>query len=321
MSFINSEWKEGHIMARDEAFFMYEHQNGNKVNFVLAKNGNNKIVGVLGFICCALEEDSDVCTVLWKVTKDSKNPALGIQLLQFLQKTKGVRTTFSVGINKKTVGIYKYLGMYTGTLKHFAMINYNIEEFEVAKVKESKELIAPNNSSIEKEAVKIVENKIELSKFKFNNFKQNIPYKNAKYFTKRYFQHPIYKYDIFGVYHSRGIAGIFVTRIETFKGARVLRIVDFFGDEGSIKPFALFLTDLIKKEKYEYADFYCFGLNEDNLRSNGFQLIDPLNEDLIIPNYFNPYLQENIPILFFADTKEVGLLRLFKADGDQDRPS
>jgi hypothetical protein len=321
MSFINSEWKEGHILARNEAFFRYEHQSGHQVNFVLAKNENNKLVGVLGYINCALYEDSDVSTVIWKVTKSSKNPVLGVQLLQFLQKIKGVRTVCSVGINKKTVGIYKYLGMYTDTLKHFAMINYNIKEFKIAKVKESRGPIDPNNSSIEKNAIKIVKDEAELLKFKFDNFEQNIPYKNVNYFTKRYFQHPIYKYDIFGVYNSGDIAGLFVTRTEIINGARVLRIVDFLGEEKNIRPFALFLSDIIKKEQYEYADFYCFGLDENNLLDSGFQLIDPHNEELIIPNYFNPFLQKNIPIHFFADTKEVNMLRLFKADGDQDRPS
>jgi hypothetical protein len=235
---------------------------------------------------------------------------------------KGMRTLFCVGINEKTIGIYKYFGIYTDRMKHFAMINYNIKEFKIAKVKESKEsIISLNNSLIEKETIKIVKDEIELLKFKFDNFKQNIPYKNAQYFTKRYFEHPIYKYDIFGVYNSDDIAGLFVTRTEACNGAKVLRIVDFLGDEKNIRPFAIFLSDLIKKEKYEYGDFYCFGLNEDILLNSGFQLIDPHNEDLIVPNYFNPYLQKNIPIRFYADTKEVDSLRFFKADGDQDRPS
>jgi hypothetical protein len=321
MSFINSEWKEGHILARDEGFFRYEHQKGNYINFVLAKDEDNNIIGVLGFIQCALNQKSDVSTVIWKVTKNNRNPTLGIELLQFLQKKKNVRTVFSVGINKKTIGIYNYLGMYTDTLKHFAMINYNIKEFKVAKVIEQQKPFNPNISFIKEQAIKRVKNKSELLKFKFEDFEKNIPYKNAHYFAKRYFEHPIYKYDVFGVYDLGVLTSLFVTRIEACNGAKVLRIVDFLGDEKSITPFSIFLSELMKKEQYEYADFYCFGLDEGLLLNVGFQLIDPKNEDLIIPNYFSPYLQKNIPIIFFADTKEIGRLKLFKADGDQDRPS
>ena len=35
MSYINSEWKEGHILARDKDFFKYEHGNKNQINFVM----------------------------------------------------------------------------------------------------------------------------------------------------------------------------------------------------------------------------------------------------------------------------------------------
>ena len=33
MSYINSEWKEGHILARDENFFKYEHGNKNQISY------------------------------------------------------------------------------------------------------------------------------------------------------------------------------------------------------------------------------------------------------------------------------------------------
>lgn len=327
-SFIDSQWKKDHILARDDNFFRYEYMYNDQLNFLIAKE-ENKIVGVLGFIPSSIDkyknylicENSDYCATLWKVTKNLPIPNVGLQLLQKLREMKGFRTLFCVGINKKTIGIYKYFGIYTDTMRHYAMINDRIKEFKLAKVSESRKTTNLNNSQVEKHSIKRVKDEAELLKFKFDNFQQNIPYKNAKYFVKRYFEHPIYKYDVFGVYNSGDLEGLFVTRIEACNGAKVLRIVDFFGDEKNIKPFALFLSDLIKKKKYEYADFYCFGLNEDNLLKSGFQLIDPHNEDLIIPNYFNPYVQENIPIHFFADTKEVGLLRLFKADGDQDRPS
>jgi hypothetical protein len=39
----------------------------------------------------------------------------------------------------------------------------------------------------------------------------------------------------------------------------------------------------------------------------------------IIPNYFEPFVAENIDIYFFSNTNEK--VYIFKGDGDQDRPN
>ena len=83
MNFINDNWKEGHILARDEDFFIYEHQCNNAINFVISLEGG-KINGVLGFIKYS-ENNSDLATVIWKVLKNDTNPMLGIELLEFLR--------------------------------------------------------------------------------------------------------------------------------------------------------------------------------------------------------------------------------------------
>jgi hypothetical protein len=321
MSFINSEWKEGHILARDEVFFRYEHQIKNQINFVISKDEYMKINGVLGFISSALEDYSDICTVIWKVSKNSQNPILGIQLLQFLQKEKGVRTVLSVGINKKTIGIYKYLGMYTDSLNQFVMINKSIQEFKIAKVNELKDFDSISVSLDVNYDIKLIKQELDLSDFNFEEYKQNIPFKNKKYFSKRYFEHPIYQYSVYGAYFKNKLVGLIVTRVQSYNESKILRIVDFIGEEKCLLSFGNFFSELIVKKGYEYADFYCFGLHQDLLNNAGFYLIDLSKEDLIIPNYFYPYLLKNIPIYFFADTNKIESLRLFKADGDQDRPN
>ena len=72
---------------------------------------------------------------------------------------------------------------------------------------------------------------------------------------------------------------------------------------------------------FEYIDFMCFGFDGEFLKNAGFQKINIDNNNLIIPNYFSPFIRKNIKINFFADTKHIDQLRIFKADGDQDRPS
>ena len=321
MSFINSEWKEGHILARDEDFFIYEHHNKNQINFVISKNSRGRINGVLGFIPSALGEVSDVCTVIWKVSKNSQNPILGIQLLQFLKKKIDIRTILSVGINKKTIGIYKYLGFFIGTLKHYVLLNKNIQEFKIGKVPDLEFL--NNISCIAKDlySVKYIKNEFDLLSFQFEKYEQNIPYKNKDYFEKRYFQHPIYQYDVIGIYNSKSLVGIFVMRVQAYNGAKALRIVDFVGEENSIQCFGNFILEVIQNEGYEYADFYCFGLDNKILNNAGFYLVDSFKEDLIIPDYFSPFLQKNMIINFCVDTENIELIKLFKGDGDQDRPN
>ncbi|NRS90165.1 hypothetical protein HNQ02_003102 [Flavobacterium sp. 7E] len=321
MLFIDTEWKEGHILARDKDFFKYEHQSRDQINFVISKDENKIINGVLGFIPSALGEFSDVCTVIWKVSKNNDNPILGIQLLQFLQKEKGVRTVSSVGINKKTIGIYKYLGMYTDSLNQYVMINKNIHEFKIAKVlklNDCDNISYPLDVNYD---IKEVGKELELSYFNFDQYKTNVPFKNRKYFNKRYFQHPIYQYRVYGAYFKGKPAALMVTRVQTFNESQVLRVVDFIGDEKCLLSFGSFFSKLIVKEDFEYVDFYCFGIKEDLLIGAGFYPIDASNENMIIPNYFSPYLQKNIPIYFFSDTNKIDSLRFFKADGDQDRPN
>ena len=49
--------------------------------------------------------------------------------------------------------------------------------------------------------------------------------------------------------------------------------------------------------------------------------MDCEKKDIVIPNYFEPFIQENISISYFTDSQNLENLRIFKADGDQDRPS
>ena len=49
IKFINDNWKENHILARDRKLFLYEFRNGDALNFAIAKN-NGHIIGVFGFL-------------------------------------------------------------------------------------------------------------------------------------------------------------------------------------------------------------------------------------------------------------------------------
>ena len=101
----------------------------------------------------------------------------------------------------------------------------------------------------------------------------------------------------------------------------VLRIVDYIGVDSHLKYVSRYLYSIIKQNNYEYADFMCFGFSNKELLNAGFLKVDYENKNLVIPNYFNPFIQENTKIYFFADTAKIERVRFVKADGDQDRPS
>ena len=72
------------------------------------------------------------------------------------------------------------------------------------------------------------------------------------------------------------------------------------------------------KEKNEYIDIYEVGIEDATLEEAGF--IERKEEDSnIIPNYFEPFVQKNIEIYYMSNCKDK--FRIFKGDGDQDRPS
>ena len=73
----------------------------------------------------------------------------------------------------------------------------------------------------------------------------------------------------------------------------------------------------MKEKNIEYVDFYCDGIKEEYLMDAGFALLQEKDTN-IIPNYFSPYIKENIDI-YVSSTKQGTVFT--KADADQDRPN
>ena len=134
MKFINDEWKNNHILSLNKDFFLYEYKNKKLLNFVIHKNLNNKIDGILGFLKSSSDKNASVWTTMWKVSKLNGSPMLGIDLLNFL-KTKGYKSLMSVGINKDTEEIYKYLGFNIGLLNQYFIINDKMNKYKIAIIK------------------------------------------------------------------------------------------------------------------------------------------------------------------------------------------
>jgi len=319
MKFIDKEWKKGHIFGANKNFFLYEYKNQNFLNFIISKN-NNEINGMLGFLRSSSDKNATVWTTMWKVSRSNGSPMLGIHLLNYL-RDQGYKSVMSNGINKNTEEIYKYLGFNVGLLKQYFIPNKSLERYKIA--------IFPKNNSDEILSISKDDNllfkKIELrelqEKFSFNQYFSRLPYKDIDYFNKRFFEHPIYSYDVYGVFNSSELLSILVTRIAEHENSTCMRIVDFYGQEDTLNTFAWHLSQIMYLKGHEYIDIFSSGLGECVLLNAGFIKLDITQNDVVIPNYFEPFVQSNVSIKYFTDINNLSDLRIYKADGDQDRPS
>ena len=198
------------------------------------------------------------------------------------------------------------------------MENRNCKVFNVLKLEDKtmlKEISFTQNDKYS--LVKLEQEQIDFDFMK----KKYIPHKDKNYFIKRYFNHPIYSYEVYGIYFDNKVISLLVTREVAVGDSKILRIMDFLGDENALEYVSKSLYEIVVENNYEYVDFMSFGFDKDNLNKAGFDKIDIESKAIIAPNYFAPFVQENIKINFMADTKEIEKLRICKADGDQDRPS
>ena len=319
MQFIDNEWEKGHILGTNRDFFLYEYQNKELLNFVISKNQSNKINGILGFLKSSSDVNSTLWTTMWKVSKSTNSPMLGIEILNFLRK-QDYNNIISVGINLKTIEIYKYLGFKTGVLEHYFIPNHNINKNQIAIIPTH----LKNNINfpvINKDITckKITIKEVQES-FNFNKYKSLSHNKDLNYFKKRYFQHPIYKYDVYGSYKDSKLHALLVVRISSYLESSCIRIVDFYGEAVFLDSISMTLVKIMHEKNHEYIDFLCSGLSSTTMLKAGFIKVN--DEDVVIPNYFEPFVRKNIFINFFTGSSLDGEnLRIFKADGDQDRPS
>lgn len=314
MRFFREQWSAGHILANDRDFFEYEFLNKGDLRFVIAVDLNDDILATLGFISY-MDDDSVIMLAMWK-SAYNKNPFLGVQLLDYLMKNKGQVFFGSVGINQRVQAIYKHMGFKNIELDHYYRASdqkkYSIGHFYIPKILpvNEKEYDLKQMSSME-----------EFNKyFDFESYeKSNImPKKERWYIEKRYFKHPIYQYQVYGIRNEKGqIGSALFMREVSIEGVKILRIVDFLGKIDDLNHISYEIQRLLEENNYEYIDFYQYGISEQIMNQAGFV---KKGENDIVPNYFEPYVKENVPILCtYIDRNSPAYL--FKGDGDQDRPN
>jgi hypothetical protein len=317
MGSIKEHWDSEHILALNRDFFLYMFGTEDEyINMVIAEVENShEIAGFLGYIKYSSNEPYDISPVLWKSIRPRVD-LLGIEMFFFLIKHTNYHVAISIGINQKTtLPIFRRLGYFTGKLNHYYRIA-DLKKYKIAKITDKK--IPPVNES--KFNILLFNDFYQFKeKIDMNALNINHPYKDLYYFRHRFFDHPIYHYMVYGVLPEHGgkISAFFICReIEKFE-AKILRIVDYIGNEEYFAGISMTLENIIYKNNYEYIDCYCTGMSEATMQQAGFINRNDDDEN-IIPNYFEPFLCKNGDIYYWSNAlKDV---RLFKADADQDQP-
>ncbi len=140
--------------------------------------------------------------------------------------------------------------------------------------------------------------------------------KDLDYLRFRYIDYPFRRYRFFRL-DNGGRVALFVLRLTEVNGAFAIRIVDYLGDPADIAACGECLQKLLTTFKAEYLDFYCAGIDDEQLYDAGFNIRNDTDKN-IIPNYTEPLDRQNIDFYYF--TSDTDGFTMFRADGDGDRP-
>ncbi|WP_345993681.1 hypothetical protein [Sulfurimonas sp. HSL-1716] len=322
MEFLDKYWKKNHILSVDKHLFLYEFQDKEKLNFAIAQDAQNEIIGLFGFIKYNFLKIPDLAGSLWKVRDDCTVPLLGLKLRDFVIKNVPHRFFAAPGAGIQTKPIYQIIKMNWNRMEQYFLVNDTIDEYKVLKTRD-KSILKTYKAFHESNdvVIELAKDISELQSFVFDDFKEIVPFKDLKYIEKRFVNYPIYKYDIYTVKKSGLISNIFICRTAAYLDRKVYRIVDFYGDERNMGYITNFLYKYIVDNHYEYCDFISYGFEDIHMLNAGFDRLDFESEDIIVPNFFEPFVQKNISVFCVSDKTDGLKFRQCKADGDQDRPN
>lgn len=323
ITFIDKHWRKNHIFVLSRELLDWQHHDviNKRYNFVVAKNRKSgEIHSILGFVPTYQFDPGiknvEVWPCIWKSRDDIHVKGLGVSLYYYMKSSIEIETISILGISEIALSIYKHWNFSTGKIEQFYCPNMKQPEVLSSNREEGIKVKGRSNWTIRKITIDEYES-IDSNAKVFDKMNR---YKSKNYYVNRYFKHPIYTYVFYAI-ENDGINSIMVARECSNDESKCLRIVDFIGDERDLVNVYSNLKELMHDLKYEYIDFMVVGIREDILKSAGF-VNRKDNLSTIIPNYFEPFLKDNIDLDYAFKTVNPDVDVLFyKADADQDRPN
>ncbi len=300
--FIDEEWKRGHALATSRALLDWQYRNADgSYSFVIARRGD-AIIGIVGYIATrrydpALADANVLWLTTWKVRADAHVAALGLSLLQHVERAEPHAAIGAVGFNPQTRPMYAALGYRVGELDHSVARRRNADG----------ELAAES-----------IDDPRQCDELTVAGPPGVAPRKTPRYFASRYLRHPFYRYSLVALRDPRGVVGLMAARVAEHDSLRALRIVDFLGDAAAFARSGAAVQSMIRTHDAAYADIYHAGLDPSALASAAFTRVDPDGAE-IVPDHFEPFEDRNVR-LWYAMRGDVEPM-VFKGDSDQDRPN
>ncbi len=307
IEFMDAYWGSKHPILHREEYFDYYFCTGKGINFAIAVE-EEKIFAVCGFTPCNAAGD-EIWISLWQAAK--KKNGVGLELMSKMLELTGATRMSCNNIREETQVFYQFLGYETGELKQYYRLAER-ESFSVAKVGEW------HRPSVEAEVLYERISSLEELETQLMLPTEGHPRKDLWYLKKRFFEFPGYAYEIYGLKRDGKITALAVLRANPVGESTVLRLVDYCGSEDDFAKIGGTLDALLRQYDAEYIDMYCVGLKEKAVKAGGFTLRERGSET-VIPNYLNPLVDFNTDYFYFTSDAEG--FRMFKADGDQDRPN
>ena len=304
-SFVDEHWRRGHVLARDAELLRWQHRRraDPELLSVLVAEEEGRWLAMLGWIefdaCVGEERVRGGWMTNWLVVPEARGRRLGLALVE---RALGSEYDF-VGALAANDATRHVLGGYG-----FAEVGMHrwvrVFDFEALR-----ELLGgrdyPENAAAEP------------SPRGGGAFLGAC--RDADFLRWRYREHPRFRYE---VVEEGGIAAY---RVEQVAGSetRVLRIVDFLGDEA----LAARIADTAEREGVVFADFSCTSAQIGaRLDAAGFRREDTM--PFALPGRFQPLDFSDRPIVScFWAAPRLGVdfasddLYVTRADSDLDRPN
>lgn len=324
VDFIKKYWQEDHAFVKSNELLRFQHYNPLKktYSFILGINTqSNEIDGIIGLIPLSqydleLAKYNETWGGIWKVRSDVKNNEIGVLGLLLFEEFNKYTSHGSLGMSKVATKLHSILKYNICILSQYYLLNSDCTDFKIAYIPS---LTKTTRNPLEnpQHSIKEIDDISEVHEGIIDVVYW--PHKSLTYLLNRFQRHPIYKYQFWGIYDkNHTLKTILVTRTIEINNSKVIRIVDVFGSLTGLGSLKTELSELLKKESAEYIDILNFGISPKVFKDLGFEHLD-VNGEIIIPNYFEPFVQKNIVIN--CGYKAPYSYVMFKGDSDQDRPS
>lgn len=302
----NFDWKLPSVNLPE--YFNFYYHNDAQLQFAVAEQESDWL-SVVGYIRAANAPNADIWVSVW-VAKKGHN-GVGLELMNALPGLTGAGVVACNNIRANTLPLYHFLGWTAERTRHFYRLA-SLPQYNLAAVENS--CILPVCGDLHLDTVSTVNRLLALGLPKT----PHTPKKDAWYLIRRYFEFPHQEYTVYSACENGTLLAYLVARIVDSGQGKVLRIVDFIGEDAVLPRLGQAIDGLLAQSGAEYAELYCAGLSAELLAEAGFCERTADSAD-VLPNYLTPPLHENTDYYYFTNQPEQFVL--FKADGDQDRPN